>query len=74
MDSRSIAVGRGFDSVPEQITGFELDQHAALLIEYHANEEEQLREYERAGTKLLGELDLATPAEFSTDTKQAAKA
>ncbi|MCQ4618496.1 FAD-binding oxidoreductase [Corynebacterium sp. CCUG 65737] len=74
MDSRSIAVGRGFDSVPEQITGFELDQHAALLIEYHANEEEQLREYERAGTKLLGELDLATPAEFSTDPKQAAKA
>ncbi|WP_296144781.1 FAD-binding and (Fe-S)-binding domain-containing protein [uncultured Corynebacterium sp.] len=74
MDSRSIAVGRGFDSVPEQITGFELDQHAALLIEYHANEEEQLREYERAGAKLLGELDLATPAEFSTDPKQAAKA
>jgi len=74
MDSRSIAVGRGFDSVPEQITGFELDQHAALLIEYHANEEEQLREYEQAGTKLLGELDLATPAEFSTDPKQAAKA
>ena len=74
MDSRSIAVGRGFDSVPEQITGFELDQHAALLIEYHANEEEQLREYERSGAKLLGELDLATPAEFSTDPKQAAKA
>lgn len=74
MDSRSIAVGRGFASVPEQITGFELDQHAALLIEYHANEEEQLREYEQAGTKLLGELDLSTPAEFSTDPKQAAKA
>ncbi|MCT1685120.1 FAD-binding oxidoreductase [Corynebacterium appendicis] len=74
MDSRSIAVGRGFDSVPEQITGFELDQHAALLIEYHANEEDQLREYEQAGTKLLDELDLATPAAFSTDPKQAAKA
>lgn len=74
MDSRSIAVGRGFDSVPEQITGFELDQHAALLIEYHANEEDQLREYEQAGTKLMGELDLATPAAFSTDPKQAAKA
>ena len=74
MDSRSIKVGRTFDAVPEQITGFELDSQAALLIEYHANDEGQLREYEQAGSKLLKDFDLETPAQFSTDPKQAAKA
>ena len=74
MDSRSIIVGRTFDSVPEQITGFEVDGQAALLIEYHANEAEQLREFEQAGSKLLGELELETPARFTTDPREAAKA
>ena len=74
MDSRSIIVGRTFDSVPEQITGFEVDGQAALLIEYHANEADQLREFEQAGSKLLGELDLETPARFTTDPREAAKA
>ena len=74
MDSRSIKVGRTFDSVPEQINGFELGCQAALLIEYHASEEEQLREYEAAGTKLLTEFDLETQARFTTDPSEAAKA
>ncbi|MEH0148143.1 FAD-binding and (Fe-S)-binding domain-containing protein [Corynebacterium sp. Q4381] len=74
MDSRSIKVGRSFDTVPEQITGFELDGQAALLIEYHANDAEQLREYEQVGAKLLTEFDLQTPAAFSTDAREAAKA
>ncbi|WCZ38285.1 FAD-binding and (Fe-S)-binding domain-containing protein [Corynebacterium jeddahense] len=74
MDSRSIKVGRTFDAVPEQITGFELDGQAALLIEYHANEADELREYEAAGAKLLKGFDLQTPAAFSTDPAQAAKA
>ncbi|WP_273367849.1 FAD-binding and (Fe-S)-binding domain-containing protein [Corynebacterium massiliense] len=74
MDSRSITVGRGFDAVPEEITGFDVDGQAALLIEYHADEEEKLREYEKTGADILAELDLESAAEFSTDKKQAAKA
>lgn len=74
MDSRSIKVGRTFDSVPEQITGFELSGQAALLIEYHANEADELREYETAGAKLLEGFDLQTPAAFTTDAAEAAKA
>ena len=74
MDSRSIKVGRTFDSVPEQITGFELSGQAALLIEYHANEVEQLREFEQAGGKLLEEFELQTSAAFTTNAAEAAKA
>lgn len=74
MDSRSINVGRGFDTVPDEITDFDVDGQAALLIEYHADEEEQLREYEKTGRDILANLDLQTEAEFSTDKAQAARA
>ncbi|MDU0478226.1 FAD-binding and (Fe-S)-binding domain-containing protein [Staphylococcus chromogenes] len=68
MDSSSIKVGQTLKSVPQAITGFEVDQQAALLIEYHANAEEELRSFEAAGAKLLSELPLRAAAEFSQDS------
>ena len=52
----------------------ELSGQAALLIEYHANEADELREYEAAGAKLLEGFELQTPAAFTTDAAEAAKA
>ena len=67
MDSASIRVGQGFDKVPQAITGFDVDKQAALLIEYHADAEEELREKEGKGSQLLRELPLQSPAAFSAD-------
>lgn len=67
MDSSSIRVGQSLAGVPAAITGFDVDKQAALLIEYHANEEEQLRHLEQAGSRLLGELKLRAAASFSQD-------
>ena len=67
MDSSSIRVGQELKGVPAAITGFEVDKQAALLIEYHANEEEELRRLQDTGSALLRELPLRAPAEFSQD-------
>ncbi|MEX3507042.1 FAD-binding and (Fe-S)-binding domain-containing protein [Corynebacterium sp. LK2590] len=67
MDSASIRVGRTFDKVPEAITGFDIDSQAALLIEYHADSEDEINAKEQAGSKLLAELNLQSPAQFSAD-------
>lgn len=67
MDSSSIKVGQALKGVPEAITGFDVDKQAALLIEYHANEAEELHSREQAGAKLLSELPLRSPAAFSQD-------
>lgn len=67
MDSSSIRVGQELKGVPAAITGFEVDKQAALLIEYHANEEEELRCLQDTGSALLRELPLRAPAEFSQD-------
>lgn len=67
MDSSSIRVGQELKGVPAAITGFDVDKQAALLIEYHANEEEELRCLQDTGSALLRELPLRAPAEFSQD-------
>lgn len=67
MDSSSIRVGQELKGVPAAITGFDVDKQAALLIEYHANEEEELRCLQDKGSALLRELPLRAPAEFSKD-------
>ena len=67
MDSASIRVGQGFDKVPQAITGFDVDKQAALLIEYHADAEEELRDKEGKGSQLLRELPLPSQAAFSAD-------
>lgn len=67
MDSASIRVGQGFDKVPQAITGFDVDKQAALLIEYHADAQEELQEKESKGSQLLRELPLQSPAAFSAD-------
>ncbi|PAT02824.1 FAD-binding oxidoreductase [Corynebacterium sp. NML 150383] len=67
MDSCSIEAGRTFAKVPPQIQGFEVHDHAALLIEYHAQEDEELRARQARGAEILASQRLQTPAAFSTD-------
>ncbi|QGU08032.1 putative FAD-linked oxidoreductase [Corynebacterium occultum] len=67
MDATSIRVGQTLPDTPAAINGFEVDQQAALLIEYHADEEEELTQLTRLGTEVLGGVELHSPATFSPD-------
>lgn len=67
MDATSLRVGQQLPGVPDAIMGFDVDQQAALLIEYHANEQEELHALESTGSELLRSLSLQSAAEFSTD-------
>lgn len=69
MDSTSLRVGQSLPGVPEAIMGFEVDQQAALLIEYHADSDEELRGLQDAGQKLLDTAALRAPAVLSPDAK-----
>lgn len=74
MDSTSLRVGQGLPGVPEAILGFEVSDQAALLVEYHADSEQELAAHTAAGQRLLDAAALRAPARLSADaaTRQAA--
>ena len=67
MDSTSIRVGRGLATVPDAITGFELRDHTALLIEYGADDDARLRRLVAGGESALADEELCGAARFSGD-------
>ena len=79
MDATSLRVGQTLAGVPTAITGFDVTNQAALLIEYHANSIDELHERMDAGGALLAREPLftapgRTPATLSTDAAQRAAA
>lgn len=74
MDATSIRVGQSMAGTPAAINGFEVDTQSALLIEYHANEEEELEHLIRAGNEVLAGVELFAPATFSVDVAEHASA
>ena len=69
MDSTSLRVGQGLPGVPDAIMGFDVDQQAALLVEYHADAAEELAGLQSAGQRLLDSAALRAPALLSQDAK-----
>lgn len=67
MDSTSLRVGQQLPGVPQAIMGFEVQDQAALLVEYHADTEEELRGLRTAGQELLDQAPLRAPAQLSSD-------
>lgn len=74
MDAASIRVGQELEGVPEAITGFDVDDQAALLIEYHADTEEELALASTRGNELLGELNLHSPARLGRSARDRGRA
>ncbi|WP_336630443.1 MULTISPECIES: FAD-binding and (Fe-S)-binding domain-containing protein [unclassified Microbacterium] len=74
LDATSIRVGQSIADAPPQIQGFEATSQAALLIEYHAHDDEDLSRLAREGAAALGQSALQTPAEFSSDPGARARA
>ncbi len=67
MDSTSIRVGQRSATAPAQIRGFDAVDEAALLIEYHADDTEELAALAARGSSVLDALPLRSAASFSTD-------
>ncbi|HEY8718856.1 FAD-binding and (Fe-S)-binding domain-containing protein [Pengzhenrongella sp.] len=67
MDALSLKVGQSLAGTPAVVGNLAVRDHAALLVEYHADSAERLAELERGGLGLLRRLGLSTPAEFSSD-------
>ncbi|GAA2034781.1 FAD-binding and (Fe-S)-binding domain-containing protein [Yaniella flava] len=66
MDATSLRVGQGLPGVPEAIMGFDVQDQAALLVEYHADTADQMTALQRAGQSLLDQAPLRAPATLST--------
>ncbi|AGF73522.1 FAD-binding and (Fe-S)-binding domain-containing protein [Corynebacterium halotolerans] len=67
MDATSLRVGQSLPGAPSAIMGFKVGQEAALLVEYHADEQEELEHLERSGTEVLAGTRLHAAAPFSPD-------
>ena len=74
MDATSLRVGQRLAGTPAAIHGFEATTQAALLVEYHADDVDALRELAESGSRVLDEQALLDPAVFSSDPVQRAAA
>ncbi|WP_104091053.1 FAD-binding and (Fe-S)-binding domain-containing protein [Arthrobacter sp. GMC3] len=67
MDSLSLKVGQGLSQVPGVVRDLHVENHAALLVEYQAQNAVELAGQQDKATALAGTLGLDAPAHFSTD-------
>jgi len=68
MDALSLKVGQALPGTPQLILDLAVQDHAALLVEYHADSAARLAELEHVGVRLLDRLPLSAPAAFSADS------
>jgi D-lactate dehydrogenase len=74
MDATSLRVGQSLAGAPREITGLTVRDHAALLVEYHAHDDDELVELVTRGTRMLAAQPLAAAAVFSSDAAERAAA
>ncbi|KAF2414958.1 FAD-binding oxidoreductase [Microbacterium sp. B35-04] len=67
MDATSLRVGQSLAGAPREITGLTVRDQAALLVEYHGHDEDELTALVAGGARALAALPLEAAASFSTD-------
>ena len=67
MDALSLKVGQALPGTPPIILDLSVRDHAALLVEYHADSVERLADLQHTGVELVGRLSLSAPSAFSAD-------
>jgi D-lactate dehydrogenase len=65
MDALSLKVGQALPGTPPVILNLKVKDHAALLVEYHADSAQRLTELQHVGVALVDGLELSAPAAFS---------
>ncbi|WP_278236677.1 FAD-binding and (Fe-S)-binding domain-containing protein [Isoptericola sp. AK164] len=67
MDSTSLRVARRSPGAPESVTGFPVDEHAAILVEYRADDADLLAETVGAAEGVLDGLPTVLPLRLTRD-------
>jgi D-lactate dehydrogenase len=67
MDALSLKVGQRLPGTPAVIGELLVRDHAALLVEYHADSTEQLAQLQQVGVDLVSRMKLSAPSAFSSD-------
>ncbi len=73
MDAASLRVAQGVAGTPDTIASLVVADHAALLVEHHAETAEELEVRMAALADLARELHLATPIAIATDAAEKAR-
>ena len=74
MDATSLRVGQSLAGAPRQIAGLTVRSQAALLVEYHAHDDEELAVLVDRGSRALAAQPLEAEAAFSSDAVERAAA
>ncbi|WP_374975845.1 FAD-binding and (Fe-S)-binding domain-containing protein [Microbacterium trichothecenolyticum] len=67
MDATSLRVGQSLAGAPREITGLTVRDQAALLIEFHAHDDDELADLVARGAQTLAVQPLEAAASFSSD-------
>ncbi|WP_338145275.1 FAD-binding and (Fe-S)-binding domain-containing protein [Cryobacterium suzukii] len=67
MDALSLTVGQQMPGAPAIVLDLVVQEHAALLVEYHAESPEKLAQLLETGMQTVNTLGLTLPADFTTD-------
>ncbi len=73
MDAASLRVAQGVAGTPDTIASLQVADHAAFLVEHHADGAEELDERMAALNVLAGDLPLATPIAIASDAAEKAR-
>lgn len=66
MDATSLRVAQRSGDAPAKIDAIEVENHAALLVEYQGRSQEELDERTAVAASLFAELDLTSPVELTS--------
>ncbi|WP_067198989.1 FAD-binding and (Fe-S)-binding domain-containing protein [Microbacterium sp. XT11] len=72
MDAASLRVAQGLSDVPPAISGIDVDEHAALLVEIHASDDAELAEATVGALAHFDALPLTFPASLTRDAGERA--
>ncbi|MFE5408987.1 FAD-binding and (Fe-S)-binding domain-containing protein [Microbacterium sp. NPDC056569] len=67
MDATSLRVGQSLAGAPREITGLTVRDQAALLVEFHAHDDDEVAGLVARGAQTLAAQPLETAASFSSD-------
>jgi D-lactate dehydrogenase len=73
MDALSLKVGQTLKGTPAVVQDLAVRDHAALLVEYSAEQPDQLAALQQRGEGMLGTLGLSAPAQFTGDASARAQ-
>ncbi|BCW20218.1 oxidoreductase [Arthrobacter sp. NtRootA9] len=73
LDALSLKVGQTLKGTPAVVRDLAVREHAALLVEYSAGQQEEVAALRETGAGVLAGLNLAAPAQFTADASARAQ-